>query len=251
VAAPEPVAALAGAVVRYPGRSPIGPIDLAVRPGEIVALVGASGAGKSTILRLLAGLEPPSEGRALTPPRGRAAFVFQAPTLMPWGDLLSNVALPLELSGVPSGEARRRAGEALAAVGLGDRIEARPRQLSGGMAMRVSLARALVARPDILLLDEPFSALDTVTRRRLVDDVHALWAARAPRPAVVFVTHDVDEAAYFAHRTLVLDAESGQVIAERPSPGPLPRISGWRREPAHLETAEALAATLADAMVLA
>ncbi|WP_370650127.1 ABC transporter ATP-binding protein [Brevundimonas sp.] len=242
-------AALEDVVVAWPGRPPIGPFDLAVAPGEIVALVGASGAGKSTVLRLLAGLEQPSRGLVARGARpGRTGFVFQAPTLMNWADTLANVALPLELSGVARPEARRRAGEALAAVGLGDRLTARPRQLSGGMAMRASLARALVTEPDLLLLDEPFAALDSVTRRRLIEDLHRLWAARTPRPAIVFVTHDVEEAVYLAGRALVLDAATGRVAAELASPGPLPRTEGWRKDARYRTAVESLAVKLARSM---
>ncbi|KQY84696.1 ABC transporter ATP-binding protein [Brevundimonas sp. Root1423] len=245
----EPTATLSGAVVQYPGRPPLGPVDLSIIPGEIVALVGASGAGKSTILRLLAGLEAPSEGRA-TRASGPAhtGFVFQAPTLMPWADARTNVALPLELAGVAPAEARRRADEALSAVGLGDRLIARPRKLSGGMAMRVSLARALVAGPDLLLLDEPFAALDSITRRGLIEDLHHLWAARSPRPAIVFVTHDVEEAVYLADRALVLDAATGRIAAEQTLPGSLPRPGSWRMNTDYRSAVEALAQALADAM---
>lgn len=243
-------ASLSAAVVRYPSRPrPLGPLDLTVAAGEIVALVGASGSGKSTALRLLAGLEAPHEGvatRAAAP--GRIGFVFQSPTLAPWADALSNVALPLELSGVPRAEARRRATEALTAVGLSEAMTARPAQLSGGMAMRVSLARALSIRPELLLLDEPFAALDTVTRRRLVEDLHALWAAGSSRPAVVFVTHDVEEAVYLAGRVVVLDAATGRAVADILTPGPLPRPEGWRLEADHRRAVETVAATLAEAM---
>ena len=245
----EATAALSGVVVHYPGRPPLGPIDLSIAPGEIVALVGASGAGKSTILRLLAGLEHPAQGRidrAAVP--GRTGFVFQAATLMPWADALANVALPLELSGMARPEARARATEALTAVGLGDRLDARPRQLSGGMAMRVALARALVTEPDLLLLDEPFAALDSVTRRRLIEDLHRLWSARTPRPAIVFVTHDVEEAVYLASRAVVLDSASGGVAATLASPGPLPRPDGWRAATDYRSAVEALALALAAAM---
>ncbi len=246
-AAAGAAASLNGVIVRYPGRSLIGPIDLSVAPGEIVALVGASGAGKSTALRLLAGLEAPSEGAVVTA-SGRTGFVFQSATLMPWADAVANVALPLELSGTPRPEARARAAGALTAVGLGDRLDARPRQLSGGMAMRVALARALVTAPDLLLLDEPFAALDSVTRRRLIEDLHRLWAARAPRPAIVFVTHDVEEAVYLARRALVLDGATGRVAATHVSPGSLPRPEGWRTDAAYRGAVEALASALADAM---
>ncbi|MDP3801352.1 ABC transporter ATP-binding protein [Brevundimonas sp.] len=244
-----PAAALRGAVVRYPGRPPIGPVDLDIAAGEIVAVVGASGAGKSTLLRLLAGLEQPSDGAVIrTSGPGRTGFVFQAPTLLGWADAQANVALPLELAGAPRAGARARAAGALTAVGLGDRLTARPRQLSGGMAMRASLARALVTDPDLLLLDEPFAALDSVTRRRLIEDLHRLWVARALRPAVVFVTHDVEEAVYLAGRALVLDAATGRVTADLASPGSLPRPEGWRADIGYRAAVETLAQALAAAM---
>jgi NitT/TauT family transport system ATP-binding protein len=246
-AAAGAAASLDGVLVRYPGRPPLGPIDLTVAAGEIVAVVGASGAGKSTLLRLLAGLEPPSEG-VVHRAEGRTGFVFQSATLMPWADALTNVALPLELAGMARPEARARSAEALTAVGLGDRLDARPRQLSGGMAMRVALARALVTGPDLLLLDEPFAALDSVTRRRLIEDLHRLWAVRAPRPAIVFVTHDVEEAVYLAGRAVVLDGASGRLAATLASPGPLPRPDGWRAAAEYRSAVEALAVALADAM---
>lgn len=242
-------AALRGVIVRYPGRAPLGPIDLSVASGEILALVAPSGAGKSTALRLLAGLETPAEGevlRAAAP--GRTGFVFQAPTLMPWADARANVALPLELSGVAPDEARRRADAALTAVGLGPALAARPRSLSGGMAMRASLARALVTEPDLLLLDEPFAALDSVTRRGLIEDLHRLWASRAARPAIVFVTHDVEEAVYLAGRAVVLEAAHGRVVADFALPGGLPRPDGWRATPDFRAAVERLAAILAEAM---
>lgn len=241
---------LEGAIVRYPslGR-PLGPIDLNIAPREIVALVGASGAGKSTALRLLAGLETPTAGRIEHAPGTRTGFVFQSPTLMPWADARTNVALPLELSGLPSAEARRRADVALAAVGLGDRPAARPRQLSGGMAMRVSLARALAVEPDLLLLDEPFAALDSITRRGLIEDLHRLWAERPL--AMVFVTHDVEEAAYLARRVVVLSAADGRVVDDMTMPGPLPRPAHWRREPAFREAVETVADALAASMGIA
>ena len=241
------VAGLSGVRIDYPGRAPLGPLDLRVAPREIVAVVGASGAGKSTALRLLAGLEQPGSGTVFRPSEpGRTGFVFQSPTLMPWADARTNVALPLELSGVPAPEARLRADEALAAVGLGDRTTARPRQLSGGMAMRVSLARALSVERDLLLLDEPFAALDSVTRRGLIEDLHRLWAARPM--AVVFVTHDVEEAAYLAGRVIVLSAADGRTIAGIAVPGSLPRPDGWRREPAYREAVETVAEALERSM---
>jgi NitT/TauT family transport system ATP-binding protein len=240
-------ASLSGVTVVYPGRPPIGPIDLTIEAGEIVALVGASGAGKSTILRLLADLEQPHDGSVLrqnTP--GGTGFVFQSPTLMPWADALTNVAMPLELTGVLRPEARHRATQALIAVGLGDRLAARPFQLSGGMAMRVSLARALVTNPHLLLLDEPFAALDSITRRGLLEDLHRLWSQT--RPAIVFVTHDVEEAVYLAQRVVILDAATGRPAQTLTTPGPISRPAQWRADPAYRETVEAVADALFSAM---
>lgn len=252
----RPIARLEAACVRFGSAAQprtIGPLDLSIAPNETLALLGASGAGKSTTLRLLAGLEPVASGRVdLAAAPGRTAFVFQSPTLMPWADAQTNVALPLELSGVPRAEARRRAAGTLAAVGLGDRLTARPSQLSGGMAMRVSLARALVTEPELLLLDEPFAALDSITRRALIEDLHRVWAARGPdRPlAIVFVTHDVDEAVYLASRLVVLSSRDGSTRGGLSAPGPLPRPADWRLEPVYRQAAEdaasALAASMAD-----
>lgn len=240
---------LQAAVVQYPGRPALGPLDLSVAPGEILALVGASGAGKSTALRLLAGLEQPASGRVDRPAGARTAFVFQNPTLMPWADARTNVALPLELSGLPAREARPRADIALAAVGLGQRTTARPRQLSGGMAMRVSLARALAVEPDLLLLDEPFAALDSITRRGLIEDLHRIAGTRAM--AMVFVTHDVEEAAYLASRVVVLSANDGRAVAGIAIPGVLPRPQAWRADPDYRAAVETVAEALAASMRVA
>jgi len=249
VADPATAAVLQDAVVRHPARA-IGPLDLSIASGEIVALVGASGAGKSTALRLLSGLEHPTEGRVAIATEaarpGGTAFVFQSATLMPWADALTNVALPLDLTGVAGPEARRRATEALSAVGLGDRLDAKPFQLSGGMAMRVSLARALVTRPRLLLLDEPFAALDSITRRGLIEDLHRLWTDTLP--AIVFVTHDVDEAVYLAQRVVVLDAATGSVAAILQTHGALPRPVGWRADAAYRQSVEAVGDALSLAM---
>jgi NitT/TauT family transport system ATP-binding protein len=237
------VAALDAVEVDYGRRRALGPFSLALKPGEIIALVGPSGCGKSTALRLLAGLEQPSRGTVKrTPGRGETSVVFQAATLMPWASALSNAALPLELAGVARAQARDRAADALDRVGLAGAHEAKPAQLSGGMAMRVSLARALVTRPRLLLLDEPFAALDEITRRKLADDVLALWADLAP--AVVFVTHNVEEAVYMASRVVVMSPGPGRIAGETAIDAPLPRAPGFRTTPLFREAAERITGQL-------
>lgn len=221
------IAALEAATVDYGGRRALGPLNLRLSGGEVVALVGPSGCGKSTALRLLAGLEAPTGGAvARIAQRGETAVVFQTATLAPWASALANVALPLSLSGTPRRSAEARAAQALARVGLEGAVHLRPAELSGGMAMRVSLARALVTAPRLLLLDEPFAALDEITRRRLADDVLAIFADE--RPALLFVTHSVEEAVYMAQRVVVLTAGPGRIHAELRVDGPLPRPPGYR-----------------------
>jgi NitT/TauT family transport system ATP-binding protein len=240
-------AALASVEVDYRGRKVLGPVDLSVADGEIVALVGPSGCGKSTAMRLLAGLEQPTRGAVTrTAGRGETSLVFQAPTLAPWMSAEANVALPLDLAGVERRAARDRAREALERVGLGAVCESRPAQLSGGMAMRVSLARALVTRPRLLLLDEPFAALDEITRRTLADDVLSLWSDL--KPAILFVTHNVEEAVYMASRVIVMTAGPGRIAGEAIVEGPMPRRPGFRTTETFRRTAETVSGLLAQGM---
>jgi NitT/TauT family transport system ATP-binding protein len=240
-------ASLKDVEVDYPRGRALGPFSLKIAAGEIVALVGPSGCGKSTAMRLLAGLEAPSRGDVVrTPGRGETAVVFQAPTLAPWLSARANAALPLELAGVGRAEAGALADAALARVGLAGAQAARPAQLSGGMAMRVSLARALVTNPRLLLLDEPFAALDEITRRALADDVLALWAET--RPAIVFVTHNVEEAVYMASRVVVMTKGPGRTAGEAAIGGPLPRPDGFRTTAGFRDRVEAVSGLLAQGM---
>jgi NitT/TauT family transport system ATP-binding protein len=197
----------------------LGPFDLDVRKGEFVSLLGPSGCGKSTALRLIAGLNAPTSGKVgVSQSHGQArggraiGFVFQEPTLMPWTSVRENVRLPLKLAHASAAEANVRVGEVLAQVGLAEFADAYPRELSGGMKMRVSLARALVTDPDILLMDEPFAALDEITRFRLNNDLLSLW--RNLRKTVIFVTHSVFESVYLSQRVIVMTSRPGRIGAE-------------------------------------
>jgi NitT/TauT family transport system ATP-binding protein len=213
-------------------------ISFDVREGEFVSLVGPSGCGKSTLLRMIAGLGPITAGTILVeglPPRrarqekADTAFVFQDATLMPWRNVLGNVELPLELRGVSKTERRLTVMQALETVGLDEVTKAYPRELSGGMRMRVSLARALAAHPRLLLMDEPFGSLDEITRQRLNGELLRLCALA--NWTVVFVTHNVFEAVYLSTRILVMSARPGRIIAEVPVPLPHPRVPEIRTDP--------------------
>jgi NitT/TauT family transport system ATP-binding protein len=215
------------------GVAALGPIDLDVRKGEFVSLLGPSGCGKSTALRLIAGLNGPTSGTvrvarpAVEVSGGHAVgFVFQEPTLMPWASVRENVRLPLKLAQVPPGDANARIDAALAQMGLAEFAEAYPRELSGGMKMRVSLARALVTDPDILLMDEPFAALDEITRFRLNNDLLTLW--RDLRKTVIFVTHSVFESVYLSQRVIVMTSRPGRISAEIAVKTTEPRAEDFR-----------------------
>ena len=190
-----------------------------IEAGDFVALLGPSGCGKATLLRLLGGLDPPTSGRidwdAGRPEPGQIGFIFQDATLLPWADAAANVFLPLRLRGQSRRAAAPAVDAALAQVGLAEFAHAKPAALSGGMRMRVSIARALVSSPQLLLMDEPFAALDEFTRHRLQDDLHALW--RRTGKTVVFVTHSIYEAAYLANRIFVMSPRPGRIAAELPS----------------------------------
>jgi NitT/TauT family transport system ATP-binding protein len=195
--------------------------DFALRPGEFVSLLGPSGCGKSTALRLIAGLMEPTRGTVswtgldagdASSRQGQIGFVFQEPTLMPWATVAKNVSLPLALRHVDPAAAAPRVAAALDQVGLGGFGSAYPRELSGGMKMRASIARALVTAPALLLMDEPFAALDEVTRFKLNDDLLALW--RSSQRTVVFVTHSVFESVYLSERVVVMTSRPGRVFAE-------------------------------------
>jgi NitT/TauT family transport system ATP-binding protein len=232
------------------GVAALGPIDLDVRKSEFVSLLGPSGCGKSTALRLIAGLSAPTSGAVRVAhhgaPAGRSiGFVFQEPTLMPWTSVRENVGLPLKLAHVPQGEADARVGEALAQVGLKEFADAYPRELSGGMQMRVSLARALVTDPDILLMDEPFAALDEITRFKLNNDLLALW--RNLHKTVIFVTHSVFESVYLSQRVIVMTPRPGRISAEFRIDTAEPRAEDFRTSVEYAAHCRAVSIALAQA----
>jgi NitT/TauT family transport system ATP-binding protein len=230
-------------------------LNLDVRSGEFVSLLGPSGCGKSTALRLIAGLSEPTSGTIEWPhpevaqaeKGSRIGFVFQEPTLMPWATVAANVRLPLKLKGTAA-TAQPRIAAALARVGLADFAESYPRELSGGMKMRASIARALVTEPKLLLMDEPFAALDEITRFRLNNDLLALWQSLGK--TVVFVTHSVFESVYLSQRIVVMSARPGRVFTELAIDAPYPRDERFRTSADYAgycrQASEALASAIGE-----
>ncbi len=219
---------------------------LSVAAGEIVTLIGPSGCGKSTALRLIAGLDAPSSGEVAWPrARPEIGYVFQDPTLMPWASVFNNVWLPLRLRGMSRTAAGERIREAIELVGLTEFAGAKPNELSGGMKMRVSIARALVTQPRLLLMDEPFAALDEITRFRLNDELLALKERLGL--TVVFVTHSIFEAVYLSSRVLVMTPRPGRVAEEFAITEPLPRDERFRTSVSYAEYARTISASLRSA----
>jgi NitT/TauT family transport system ATP-binding protein len=232
--------ALSGIAKRFPsGVQALNDLSFSVARGEFVSLLGPSGCGKSTALRLAAGLLTPDAGTVrYADGKPEIGFVFQDPTLMPWADALTNARLPLDLKGMARGEGDVRAAAALARVGLAGFEHAFPRELSGGMKMRVSIARALAAQPQLLLLDEPFAALDEITRNSLGDDLLKLW--REDGLTVLFVTHSVSESSYLSQRVLVMTPRPGRIVADIALPGGRDN----RLSPATIEAQRAISGAL-------
>jgi NitT/TauT family transport system ATP-binding protein len=230
-------------------------MSLTVQGGEFVSLLGPSGCGKSTALRIIAGLGDVTTGDIDWPssrinskglPEGDISFVFQEPTLMPWQTVFGNVYLPLRLTGMSKAAARESIMTCLDMVGLKDFAEAYPRELSGGMKMRVSIARALVTKPKLLLMDEPFAALDEITRQKLNDDVLRLW--RETGITVIFVTHSVFESAYLSNRIVVMKARPGRVHADFPLSTSLQRGPLYRTSEEYRATCEKVSHSLMEAI---
>jgi len=252
----RPLIRISGVSKTYAGGThALADIDLAVQPGEFLSLLGPSGCGKSTLLRLIAGLGEPSAGtidwpNATCDAAGRVerglGFVFQEPTLMPWATVFDNVYLPLRLAGHRRRAVAARVEEAIEMVGLHGFAHAYPRQLSGGMRMRVSIARAMVVHPKVLLMDEPFAALDEITRLRLNDDLLRLRASGGW--TVIFVTHSVYESVYLSSRIVVMSARPGRVAEIVPIDAPYPRDESYRLSPAYTEYCRRTSAALRAAM---
>ncbi len=218
-----------------------------MRAGEFVSLLGPSGCGKSTALRIVAGLSAPSAGTVEWPAgAAKIGFVFQEPTLMPWADVAANVRLPLKLAQADETQSRAATMQALAHVGLADVANAYPRELSGGMKMRASIARALVTDPHLLLMDEPFAALDEITRFKLNNDLLALW--QKVQRTVIFVTHSVFESVYLSQRIVVMTPRPGRVSADIAVPAPYPRDERFRTSADYAGYCRVVSEALAQAM---
>jgi NitT/TauT family transport system ATP-binding protein len=230
IAVQSPIVSLRSVGKTFPrGTTALGGFDLTVADGEFVSLLGPSGCGKSTALRIVAGLSAPTAGTVAWP-AGEAAkkigFVFQEPTLMPWADVAANVRLPLRLAHADAATAHAAVMHMLERVGLADFAQAYPRELSGGMKMRAAIARALVTEPRLLLMDEPFAALDEITRFKLANDLLTLW--QELRRTVIFVTHSVFESVYLSQRIIVMTPRPGRVAAQVAIPAPYPRDERFR-----------------------
>ncbi len=226
-------------------------VDLSIERGQFVSIVGPSGCGKSTFLRLVAGLDEPTAGTLTvdgrTPKDARReqldlAFIFQDATLLPWRSVARNVGLPLELREQTDAD---RVRQVIDMVGLADFADAYPAQLSGGMRMRASIARALATNPELLLLDEPFGALDEITRQRLNEELLRLW--QEDRWTGLFITHNVYEAVFLSQRVLVMSARPGQLIADIAIPFDLPRDPDLRSTPEFVQLAETISHQLGEA----
>jgi NitT/TauT family transport system ATP-binding protein len=225
--------------------------DIDVPDGEFVSLLGPSGCGKSTALRIVAGLSAPTEGAVEWPGSEHGAgtrigFVFQEPTLMPWANVAANVRLPLTLTHSDDTQARAAVAQTLARVGLADFADAYPRELSGGMKMRVAIARALVTEPQLLLMDEPFAALDEITRFKLNNDLLTLW--QELHRTVIFVTHSVFESVYLSQRIVVMTPHPGRVFAEIAIEAPYPRDERFRTSAAYAGFCRLVSEALSKAM---
>ena len=244
-----PLIELSGVSRRYPrGTVALQDVSLSVGASEFISLVGPSGCGKSTVLRLIAGLDRPTDGLLQSPalltagPAAATAFVFQDPTLMPWASVFDNVWLPLRLAGISHAAAAPAVHRVLHAVGLADFATAFPAELSGGMRMRASIARALITQPQVLLMDEPFAALDEFTRQRLNGDLLQWWHAAGL--AVLFVTHSVQEAVFLSQRVLVMSARPGRITAEFHIAEPQPRTPAFRSTAGYIEACRAVSLAL-------
>jgi NitT/TauT family transport system ATP-binding protein len=246
--------ALRGVAKTFPnGTLALKGLDLEVREGEFLSLLGPSGCGKSTALRIIAGLSEPTEGAVEWAANatqkenaGRIGFVFQEPTLMPWTNVFNNVRLPLKLAGASTQASRGRIEAALERVGLQKFSRAYPRELSGGMRMRVSIARALVTEPKLLLMDEPFAALDEITRFKLNDDLLQMW--QSLRTTVVFVTHSVFESVYLSSRIAVMTARPGRIVTKLATDAPYPRGDNFRTSAEYAALCRQASGALAHAM---